>query len=76
MKKKNISCKIIILDESLNSMNKQTQLIIDDNIETLFQNRTILYIGNIIDMINRYKRIIFLDNGEIVEDDSYEIFFG
>ncbi len=64
--------KVIIFDESLNSMDKQTESIIDDNIEKLFQNCTILYIGNILDMINRCERIIFLENGEIVEDDTYE----
>ena len=57
-------------------MDKQTELIIDDNIEKLFQNCTILYIVNILDMINRCERIIFLKNGEIIEDDSYEIFIG
>ena len=64
--------KVIILDESLNSMDKQTESIIDENIDKLFQNCTILYIGNILDMINRCERIIFLENGEIVEDDTYE----
>ena len=40
-------------------MDKQTESIIDDNIEKLFQNCTILYIGNILDMINRSERILF-----------------
>ena len=53
-------------------MDKQTESIIDENIDKLFQNCTILYIVNILDMINRCERIIFVENAEIIEDDFFE----
>jgi len=64
--------KVVIFDECLHSFDKDIESLIDDNIDQFFKNCTILYVGNILDMINRAERIIFLENGEIVEDDTYD----
>ena len=64
--------KVIILDESINSMDEETEKIIEENINNLFEKSTILFVGNDLQMIDKCDRIIILDNGEIIEDDSLE----
>ena len=64
--------KVIILNEIFNSMDEETEKIIEENINNLFEKSTILFVGNDLQMIDKCDRIIILDNGEIIEDDSLE----
>ncbi len=53
-------------------MDEETEKIIEENINNLFEKSTILFVGNDLQMIDKCDRIIILDNGEIIEDDSLE----
>ena len=64
--------KLIILDEATSSMDSQSEEIIRKNMKNLFENCTVIIIAHHIQMVNKCQKIIVLDNGEIVECDSYE----
>ena len=53
-------------------MDEETEKIIEENINNLFEKSTILFVGNDLQMIDKCDRIIILDNGDIIEDDSLE----
>ena len=64
--------KVVILDEATSAMDFQTENIIQENIDNLFKDYTVIMIAHHIQMVSKCKRIIVIDNGEIVENDSYD----
>ncbi len=64
--------KLIILDEATSSMDVHTEEIIQNNMKTLFEDCTVIMIAHHIQMVNKCQKIVVLDNGEIVECDTYE----
>ena len=64
--------KLIILDEATSSMDVHTEEIIQKNMKTLFEDCTVIMIAHHIQMVNKCQKIVVLDNGEIVECDTYE----
>ena len=63
--------KIVILDDAAGSLDAETKEIIEENIDKYLKNATVLMITNQIDMLKKCQRIIVIDNGEIVEADTY-----
>ena len=61
-----------MLDEDTSSMDSQSEEIIRKNMKNLFENCTVIIIAHHIQMVNKCQKIIVLDDGEIVECDSYE----
>ena len=53
-------------------MDVESKKIIEENLNNVFEKSTILFVGNDLQMIDKCDRIIILDNGEIIEDDSLE----
>ena len=68
--------KLIILDEATSSMDVHTEEIIQKNMKILFEDCTVIMIAHHIQMVNKCQKIVVLDNGEIVECDSYENLMG
>ena len=64
--------KIVILDEATSSMDNKTESIIQKNMDILFKDCTIIMIAHHIQMVKKCKKIIVIDNGEIVENDTYD----
>ena len=64
--------KVVILDEATSSMDNTTESIIQKNMDILFKDCTIIMIAHHIQMVKKCKKIIVIDNGEIVENDTYD----
>ena len=64
--------KVVILDEATSSLDSKTESIIQKNLGILFKDCTIIMIAHHIQMVKKCKKIIVIDNGEIVENDTYD----
>ena len=53
-------------------MDNKTESIIQKNMDILFKDCTIIMIAHHIQMVKKCKKIIVIDNGEIVENDTYD----
>lgn len=62
--------KILILDEATSSIDPATDQLVQETIEKLFFNCTVLTIAHRLNTILHYDQIMVLDNGEIIEFDS------
>jgi ABC-type multidrug transport system fused ATPase/permease subunit len=65
--------KIIVMDEATASIDFQTEEIIQNAINEIMKNSTVLTIAHRIKTIIKYDKILVLDNGEIKDFDSPEI---
>lgn len=61
---------ILILDEATSSIDTQTELLVQDGIETLLKNRTSFVIAHRLSTIQKADRIFVIDHGGIVEQGS------
>ncbi|RWS30508.1 multidrug resistance-associated protein 5-like isoform X4, partial [Leptotrombidium deliense] len=66
--------KIIVFDEATNSIDCETENIIHDIIKKFFHNCTVLVITHNLRTVMRYDRILVIDNGKLVYDESPESF--
>ena len=62
--------KIIMLDEATSALDNITQKIVSDSLATLKCTRVV--IAHRLSTIRECDRIIYLENGKIVEDGTYE----
>jgi ABC-type bacteriocin/lantibiotic exporter with double-glycine peptidase domain len=62
--------KIIMLDEATSALDNITQKIVSDSLETLKCTRIV--IAHRLSTIRECDRIIYLENGKIVEDGTYD----
>ena len=62
--------KIIIMDEATASIDFKTEEIIQNNINEILKESTIITIAHRIKTILNYDKIISLDNGEVIEYDT------
>ena len=62
--------KIIMLDEATSALDNITQKIVSDSLETLKCTRVV--IAHRLSTIRECDRIIYLENGKIVEDGTYD----
>ena len=65
--------KIIVMDEATASIDFQTEEIIQNAINEIMKNSTVLTIAHRIKTIIKYDKILVLENGEIKDFDSPEI---
>ena len=64
--------EILLLDEPLEGLDQVTRRLVQDQLSTLFQGKTVLYITHHIEQLHEMDRILFLERGRIVECGTYE----
>ena len=64
--------EILLLDEPLEGLDQVTRHLVQDQLSTLFQGKTVLYITHHIEQLHEMDRILFLERGRIVESGTYE----
>lgn len=58
---------ILLLDEVSSSVDRETEIVIQDIIKSEFENYTVIAVSHRLDMIMDFDRVIVMDKGEIVE---------
>jgi ATP-binding cassette subfamily B protein len=62
---------IIILDEATASLDSETEHVIHDALWSLFRGRTVIAIAHRLSTITRMDRILFVEDGRILEDGTH-----
>ena len=62
--------KIVVMDEATANIDNKTDLFIQDAVDKIFKNSTLITIAHKIPDLNKYTKIMVLDNGYLVEFDS------
>ena len=63
---------VLILDEATSSLDTQNELLIEEALARLMQNRTTLIIAHRLSTVRRADRIVVMDRGTIVEEGSHD----
>ena len=63
---------ILIFDEATSSVDTRTKRLIDDVLDTLFENKTVFVIAHRLSTVRNTDKIIVLEKGEIVESGNHE----
>lgn len=64
--------KVLVLDESTNALDRNTEKTIIDNLVELKESRTVIAIAHSKTLVQHCDRVIMLDNGKVVEDGTYQ----
>lgn len=64
--------QILILDEATSSIDSQTEVLLQEGLEKLLQNRTSFIIAHRLSTIRNSDKIIYIDNGQIMEMGTHE----
>ena len=67
-----LEAKILIMDESTNSLDHESESKINETINNLKKNTCIIVISHKIQNLKNADKIIFMKSGKIVEQDSWE----
>lgn len=62
---------ILILDEATSALDSESEKLIQSSISELMKNKTSIVIAHRLSTISRLDRIIVIDDGKIIEDDSH-----
>ncbi len=65
------NAKILLLDEATSSLDSVTEHYIQDSLQTLMQDKTVIVIAHRLSTLAHLDRIIVFHRGEIVEDGSH-----
>lgn len=65
--------KILIFDEATSALDYESERIIQDNLKTICQGRTVLIIAHRLSTLSEAERILVVDEGSIVGYDSHEV---
>lgn len=63
---------ILILDEATSSLDSESELLIQDALDVLMKGKTTIVIAHRLSTIRKMDRIIVMDAGAIIEDDTHE----
>jgi ATP-binding cassette subfamily B (MDR/TAP) protein 10 len=63
---------ILILDEATSSLDSESESLVQQAIDTLVKDRTVLVIAHRLSTVQAADQIVVLDNGEIIEQGSHE----
>src|SRR5690554_590226 len=63
---------LLILDEATSALDSETEKAIQESIEALQGNYTLLIVAHRLSTIKNADRIVFMDKGEILDVDSFE----
>lgn len=64
--------KILILDEATSSIDTETELVLQEGLDRLLQNRTSFVIAHRLSTIKNASRIMYIDKGRIVESGTHD----
>jgi len=63
---------ILVLDEATSSLDSESEILIQDALEKLMKNKTVIVIAHRLSTIRKMDRIIFIDEGKIKEEGRHE----
>ena len=64
--------KIVVMDEATSNIDNKTDNLIQNAVDKIFKNSTLITIAHKIPDLNKYNRIMVLDSGHLVEFDTPE----
>jgi subfamily B ATP-binding cassette protein HlyB/CyaB len=64
--------RILIFDEATSALDYESERIVQDNMRSIAQGRTVLVIAHRLSTVRQANRIITVERGRIVEDGSHE----
>ncbi len=64
--------RVLIFDEATSALDYESERIIQDNMQSICQGRTVIIIAHRLSAVRRAHRIIAMDKGEIVESGSHD----
>ena len=64
--------RVFILDEATSSVDPFTEELIQEGLETIMHNRTVIVIAHRLSTVRRVNRIIAIDHGKIIEQGNHE----
>ena len=62
--------KIVVMDEATSNIDNKTEALIQNAVDKIFKNSTLITIAHKIPDLKKYDKIIVLDNGKLVEFDT------
>jgi ATP-binding cassette subfamily B protein len=62
---------ILVLDEATSALDSVTETLIQDSLQSLFEDRTTLIIAHRLSTLSMMDRILVFENGQIIEDGSH-----
>jgi ATP-binding cassette subfamily B protein len=63
---------ILVLDEATSSLDSESEMFIQDALHNLIKNKTTIVIAHRLSTVRAMDRIIVIENGKIIEDDTHE----
>jgi ATP-binding cassette subfamily B protein len=63
---------ILVLDEATSSLDSESEGLIQDALEKLMRDKTVIVIAHRLSTIRKMDRIIFVDDGKIMEEGTHE----
>jgi ATP-binding cassette subfamily B protein len=63
---------ILVLDEATSALDSESEVLIQDALWRLMENRTAIVIAHRLSTIQKMDRIIVLENGQVVEEGSHK----
>ncbi len=63
---------ILVLDEATSSLDSHSELLIQDALENLMKDKTVIVIAHRLSTIRKMDRVIVIDGGNIIEEGSHD----
>lgn len=63
---------ILVLDEATSALDSESEILIQDALRNLIKNKTTIVIAHRLSTVKTMDRIIVIEDGKIVEDDTHE----